>query len=119
MPLAPSEQRYYIPHVISISRTDCRPLSLRYASDLLQALGHPIRLQIVEVLRSGPCTVGNIVERLGLAQPVVSKHIAKLREVGAVSCAPRGREREYQLAGGHTEALLGVLFGATQEEEAA
>lgn len=60
--------------------------------------------------------MGVIVARLGLAQPVVSKHIAKLRDVGAVSCAPRGREREYQLAGCHTEALLGVLFGAAQEE---
>lgn len=88
---------------------DARPLSLRHAADVLQALGHPIRLQILEALRRGPTTVSVIVDRLALEQPVVSRHLAILRRAGVVTVEPDGRERIYRTTG-ETEALLGVLF---------
>jgi DNA-binding transcriptional ArsR family regulator len=95
--------------MISTWRTDERPLSLRHAADVLQALGHPIRLQILETLRRGPATVGIIVEQLALDQPVVSRHLAILRRAGVVTAAPDGRERIYRTTG-DADALLGVLF---------
>src|SRR5690606_36943403 len=102
--------RYYIRDVISITREDCRPLTLRHAANLLQALAHPVRLQILDVVRERPCTVGEIVERVGLAQPVISRHLAVLRREGVLSVAPSGRERVYRLAGCRVEPLLEVLF---------
>jgi ArsR family transcriptional regulator, virulence genes transcriptional regulator len=91
-------------------------LSLRHAANLLQALAHPIRLQILDVVREAPCTVGQIVGRLGLAQPVVSRHLAVLRHEGVLSVAPSGRERVYRLAGCRVEPLLGVLFDSPQRK---
>ena len=96
--------------MISISRLDYRPVSLRATADLLQALGHPIRLQIVDALRPARRTVTEIVEALGLEQPVVSKHLSVLRDAGVVSARTQGRERVYELAPRRLDPLLGALF---------
>lgn len=61
------------------------------------ALGEPSRLRIVELLRDGPLTVGTIVERLGIRQPQVSKHLRVLADSDIVSCEVRHRHRLYRL----------------------
>lgn len=61
------------------------------------ALGEPSRLQIVELLRGGPFSVGAIVEQLGIRQPQVSKHLGLLREAGVVDVRPLARRRIYHL----------------------
>jgi DNA-binding transcriptional ArsR family regulator len=61
------------------------------------ALGEPSRLRIVELLRDGPLSVGAIVERLGIRQPQVSKHLRVLAESDIVTCEVRHRHRIYQL----------------------
>ncbi len=61
------------------------------------ALGEPSRLRIVELLRDGPLSVGTIVERLGIRQPQVSKHLRVLAESDIVACEVRHRHRIYQL----------------------
>jgi DNA-binding transcriptional ArsR family regulator len=61
------------------------------------ALGEPSRLRIVELLRAGPLSVGEIVEQLGLRQPQVSKHLRVLGESGLVAVEPRQRLRIYRL----------------------
>lgn len=61
------------------------------------ALGETNRLQMVELLRHGPCAVGELVERLQIRQPQVSKHLAVLRDTGLVVVEPRGRQRIHGL----------------------
>ncbi len=61
------------------------------------ALGEPSRLRIVELLRVGPRSVGDIVEALGLRQPQVSKHLRVLGESGIVAVRPLARRRIYHL----------------------
>jgi DNA-binding transcriptional ArsR family regulator len=63
------------------------------------ALGEPSRLQIVELLRLRPFSVGDIAERLGIRQPQVSKHLRVLREAGVVDVEPVARRRIYHLRG--------------------
>lgn len=63
------------------------------------ALAEPSRFRIVELLRDGPCTVNHIGERLGLAQPQVSKHLKVLKDVGLVDVEPRATQRIYGLRG--------------------
>jgi DNA-binding transcriptional ArsR family regulator len=63
----------------------------------LAALGEPSRLRIVEWLRSGPSSVGELVEALGIRQPQVSKHLKVLNESGIVSGEQDGRRRIYRL----------------------
>jgi DNA-binding transcriptional ArsR family regulator len=61
------------------------------------ALGEPSRLQIVELLRHRPFSVGDIAERLGIRQPQVSKHLRGLSEAGLVEVEPVARRRIYHL----------------------
>ena len=63
----------------------------------LSALADPNRLRIVELLRDGPRPVNEIVERLRLSQPLVSKHLRILSEAGLVTARPNGQRRIYQL----------------------
>jgi len=65
--------------------------------ETLSALAEPTRLQIVELLRSKPRAVGEIVERLGLRQPQVSKHLRVLSEAGLVEVRPAAQQRIYSL----------------------
>lgn len=69
------------------------------------------------MVRREPLTVSAIVDSLGLAQPVVSRHLAILRNEGVVTVAASGRERVYRLAGCRVEPLLEVLFDAPPIEK--
>jgi DNA-binding transcriptional ArsR family regulator len=64
---------------------------------LWTALTELNRLHIVELLRDGPLTVGEIARRLGLQQPQVSKHLKVLSEATIVEVQPRANRRIYQL----------------------
>lgn len=63
----------------------------------LSALAEPNRLHIVEILRDGPLTVGEITDRLDLQQPQVSKHLRVLSDAGIVGVYPRANRRIYKL----------------------
>jgi DNA-binding transcriptional ArsR family regulator len=64
---------------------------------LMATLMEPNRLHIVELLRDGPLTVGEITQRLGLQQPQVSKHLKVLSEAAIVEVQPQANRRIYQL----------------------
>jgi DNA-binding transcriptional ArsR family regulator len=64
---------------------------------LLNSLAEPNRWNIVELLKNGPLTVGEIAERLELRQPQVSKHLRVLSEAGIVVVHPIANRRVYQL----------------------
>ena len=61
------------------------------------ALGEPSRLQIVELMRARPLSVGEIAERLDIRQPQVSKHLRVLREAMVVDAEPVARQRIHHL----------------------
>jgi DNA-binding transcriptional ArsR family regulator len=68
-------------------------------ADAFNAIAEPRRRQILDVLAEGERPVNDLVRRLGLGQPQVSKHLRVLREVGAVDVRSQGRERLYRLNG--------------------
>jgi DNA-binding transcriptional ArsR family regulator len=61
------------------------------------ALAEPHRRQILDLLRSSERSVGDLVGRLRLSQPGVSKHLGVLREAGLVRVRAEGRRRWYGL----------------------
>lgn len=61
------------------------------------ALADSSRREILDHLRSGERTVGDLVARLHLSQPGVSKHLKVLRAAGLVDVRPEGRRRWYAL----------------------
>jgi DNA-binding transcriptional ArsR family regulator len=68
-------------------------------TDAFNAVAEPRRRQIVDVLGEGERAVGDLVRQLGLTQPLVSKHLRVLREVGVVEVREDGRRRLYSLNG--------------------
>jgi DNA-binding transcriptional ArsR family regulator len=61
------------------------PIESDLVAKYFRGLGDPIRLRILELLRAeGELSVGQLVERLGLAQPKVSNHLACLRWCGFI-----------------------------------
>jgi DNA-binding transcriptional ArsR family regulator len=68
-------------------------------ADAFNAVAEPRRRQILDVLAAGERSVNDLVERIGLAQPLVSKHLRVLREVGLVGVRDLGRQRLYSING--------------------
>jgi DNA-binding transcriptional ArsR family regulator len=65
--------------------------------DPFNAVAEPKRRQVLEVIGTGELSVNEIVERLGWNQPMVSKHLAVLKQVGLVSERRVGRQRMYRV----------------------
>ncbi len=68
-------------------------------ADVFNAMAEPRRREILDVLSHGELPVNDLVERLGLAQPQVSKHLRVLREVELVVVRDEGRQRLYRING--------------------
>jgi len=68
-------------------------------TDAFNAVAEPRRRQILDLLAAGERPVNDLVALLGLAQPLVSKHLRVLREVGLVHVRDEGRQRLYRLDG--------------------
>jgi DNA-binding transcriptional ArsR family regulator len=64
------------------------------------ALAEPHRRRILDLLRERDRSVGELVARLDLTQPGVSKHLRVLRDAGLVAARPHGRQRRYALRAG-------------------
>ncbi|MFE4709293.1 MULTISPECIES: ArsR/SmtB family transcription factor [unclassified Paenibacillus] len=63
----------------------------------LSALAEPNRMNIVQLLRSGPLAVGEIADQLGLRQPQASKHLKVLSDSGIVEVRIDANRRIYTL----------------------
>lgn len=64
---------------------------------VLQALSDGSRRTVLEVLKDGPATVGELAARLPIARPGVSRHLRVLREAGLVDVVPQAQWRVYSL----------------------
>ncbi len=80
------------------------PLVKTYET-VLDALGDRTRRQIVEYLRGGPSSVGELAARLPVSRPAVSQHLSVLKRSGLVSYEERGTRNIYRL----DPAALGSL----------
>jgi DNA-binding transcriptional ArsR family regulator len=67
-------------------------------TDVFNAIAEPRRREIIGMLSDGrEHAVGDVVLRLRMAQPAVSKHLGVLRKVGVVTVSKRGQMRFYRL----------------------
>jgi DNA-binding transcriptional ArsR family regulator len=66
-------------------------------ADAFNAVAEPRRRQILDLLAGGERPVNDLVATLHLAQPLVSKHLRVLRQVGLVDVREQGRQRLYRL----------------------
>jgi ArsR family transcriptional regulator len=69
----------------------------RFKSMVFHALADPIRLEIISYLHDGEKCVCEIVPHLNLIQPLVSRHLKILKDVGIVRCRKDGTKRMYSI----------------------
>lgn len=70
----------------------------RLQAEICRTLSDPIRLEIIENLKSGECTVTELVRMLGLRQANVSQHLTVLRQAGLVLTRRQATTVYYRLA---------------------
>ena len=83
-------------------------------SDVFKALADPTRRQVLERLKSGPKSAGELAAAFPVSKPTMSAHFAVLREAGLVTTERQGKSLIYHLnVSVLEEALLGFagLFG--------
>ena len=84
-----------------------RPVqTLSAAGDLLRALAAPVRIAIVLELREHDRCVHELVETLGVAQPLISQHLRVLKAAGVVRGERHGREVVYRLVDEHLSHIV-------------
>jgi DNA-binding transcriptional ArsR family regulator len=64
----------------------------------LRLIGEPMRIRILDRLRDGPATVGELRDALGTTQQNVSKHLGVLHQAGIVAREKRGNHALYSIA---------------------
>ena len=85
---------------------------------VLDALGDPTRRAVLELLRSGPRSVGALAEGLPVSRPAVSQHLRVLKEAGLVVDRQEGNRRIYEVVPEslrEVAAYLGTFWGGALE----
>jgi ArsR family transcriptional regulator len=86
-------------------------------TQLLKALSHPVRLQIVRgLLRTGCRNVSCMEMETGQSQSCISQHLAKLKAAGVVRAARSGNEVYYEVADSTVADVVAALFGDREED---
>lgn len=89
---------------------------LEAASELLKTLAAPVRLAILIELSESPRFVHDLVDTLGVSQPLVSQHLRVLRSARLVTAERRGRETEYRLSDEHVAHIVHDAVRHTEED---
>ena len=79
-----------------------------FKAEFFKALGHPMRIRILEVLIGGERSVQELQEALGLEQPVVSQHLAMLRAKSIVAARKEGSTVRYTVRDASIRELLAI-----------
>ena len=99
--------------------TKLTPELLDIIAARFKALGEPVRLQILNVLRDGEMTVTELVEETGLGQANVSKHLQLLHGMGFVTRRKDGLYVYYGLADKDVFRLCDIMCGRLDAESTA
>jgi ArsR family transcriptional regulator, zinc-responsive transcriptional repressor len=88
------------------------------AGDLLRALAAPVRIAIVLQLRESSRCVHELVDALGVPQPLVSQHLRILKAAGVVAGERSGREVLYRLVDHHlAHIVVAAVTHAGEDDE--
>jgi DNA-binding transcriptional ArsR family regulator len=101
-----------MPDSQAISPSDLEALAAKAAeaASLLRALGSEHRLMILCRLQAqGETSVGELADAVGLSQPGVSQHLARLRADGLVAARRSGTTIRYRISDPRASAVVGLL----------
>ena len=87
----------------------------RKQARILQAMSHPVRLQILEILAQGPVCVCDLIDRTRQRQAYISQHLMLLRQTGLVKSTRLGLNIQYELA--QPEIIKNMLKCVLQDQQ--
>lgn len=99
-----------------MGKRELTPEVLVMIAERFRALAEPVRLQILNCLRSGEMTVTGLVEEAGLGQANVSKHLRLLHAMGFVARRKEGLFVYYSLADRSVFELCELMCGRLEAE---
>ncbi|MGH1285983.1 ArsR/SmtB family transcription factor [Bacillus toyonensis] len=80
-------------------------------TEVLKVLVHPIRLSLVEIMRTkGPTNVTTMYKNLQMPQSTISQHLSKLRAAKIITGIRKGLEVYYEITDNRTKAILSSLI---------
>lgn len=85
-------------------------------AERFKALSDPARVRLLNAMRDGERSVGELVEETGLTQANVSKHLARLRELGFVTRQRQGLHIYYRIADRDVMKLCDLMCGRIAAE---
>lgn len=99
-----------------MAKTRLTPEQIDLVAERFRALAEPARLHIMNALRGGEQTVGQLVETTGFGTANVSKHLQLLYTTGFVTRRKEGLYVSYALAGGDVFRLCDIMCGRLEAE---
>jgi ArsR family transcriptional regulator len=81
-----------------------------HAAEVLKAVAHPLRLQIVEVLEDGELSVGEIVEALGEKQAITSQQLNLMKDKGVLTSRREGAHVYYRVSNPSAIKVLNCVY---------
>ena len=99
-----------------MARTRLTPQKIELVAERFRALGEPARLHIMNALRTGEQTVGELVEATGFGTANVSKHLQLLHASGFATRRQEGLYVRYGLASDDVFRLCEIMCGCLQAE---
>lgn len=86
-------------------------------ADLIKAIGHPVRLEILDILSRGPECVCNLADMLQKRQPYISQQLMVLRGAGLVTTERREKNIFYQLDKARLSVIRQAIRGMYQNHD--
>ncbi len=86
----------------------------KHAAEVLKAVAHPIRLQIVEALEAGPLSVGEIAETVGEKQAITSQQLNIMKDKGILVSRREGTHVFYQIQNENVIRVLACVHNHCQ-----
>ena len=80
-----------------------------HAAEVLKAVAHPVRLQIIELLETKEMCVGDIVTALGGKQAITSQQLNMMKDKGVLNCRRNGTKVYYQIENKNVIKLLDCI----------
>ncbi|MHC4510444.1 MAG: ArsR/SmtB family transcription factor [Planctomycetota bacterium] len=79
-------------------------------AEVLKAVAHPVRLQIVELLAQKEMCVGDIVDALGGKQAITSQQLTMMKDKGVLGCRRDGAKVYYRIENKNVIKLLHCVY---------
>ncbi len=88
-------------------------------ANVLKAVGHPVRLQIIELLEKREMCVGDIVDAIGSKQAITSQHLNMMRDKEVLSCRRDGAKMYYAIKNKNVIKLLYCIYNSCDNKREA